>query len=140
MKKILLALLFVPAISSLSYGQCDQKVVLTSSKTEHLASDSSVERTNDEQTTIEFDKTSITVTPGDHTMTGKVLSHTCNWKVPFKEGKSVLKATLSNDNGESKNVTITIEGKNGKINFLAELDDADKKRIRLQIDKFEEKK
>lgn len=142
MKSILLAGLLLPAACSLGYGQCDQKVLLTSHRTEHLSGDSTVEKSEDELTTIEFDKTSIKVVPGsNNTMSGKVLSHTCDWKTPFKEGKSLLKIALSDEHGETRNVTISIEGKNGQISFLARLDDeSEDKRIKLYVDRFEEKK
>ncbi|HLZ88647.1 MAG TPA: hypothetical protein VKQ52_15435, partial [Puia sp.] len=110
------------------------------SKTEHLGADSSVQRTEDENTIIEFDKSTISITPGhEPTMTGTVNSYTCNWATPFKVGRSRLKITLTNPQGETKNATINIEGKDGKIIFLAELDDEADKKIRLVVDKFEEK-
>ena len=140
MKHLLLAAILVSA-GLLSYGQCDKKVLLTSSKTEHLGADSSVQRTDDENTVIEFDKTTFNVAPGGgQPMTGKVNSVTCNWTTPFKVGRTQLKVTLSNPDGETKNATITIEGKNGKIILLAELEGEADKKIRLTADKFEEKK
>lgn len=139
MKKIITAVALLLAGYSFSYAQCDKKVILTSSKTEFLGADSTVERTKEEQSEVVFDKTSITVKPGDQSaMTGTVNSYTCNWTTPYKEGKLVMKATFT-DGNESKNVTITVTGKGGKVIFLVELDGEDK-RIRLTADKFEESK
>lgn len=142
MKKMFMAILLLAAGSMMSYGQCDKKVILISSKTEHLGADSTVERTDDEKTIVEFDKTNITVVPGseEHKMTGTIKSCTCDWKIPFKEGRTAMKVTLANDNGETKEITITIDGKGGKIKFLAVLDDEPEKKIRLVVDSFEEKK
>lgn len=142
MKKIFVAILLLSAGSTMGYAQCDKKVVLTSSRTEHLGADSTVQRTDDEKTVVEFDKTNITVTPGseERKMTGKIRSSTCDWKIPFREGRMAMKVTLSNDQGESKDVTITINGKAGKIQFLAEMDEMPDKKIRLIADSFEEKK
>jgi Holliday junction resolvase len=71
-------------------------------------------------------------------MTGKIKSDTCNWKVAYKEGKTVLKAVISNENGDDKNVTITIIGKDGKVTLLFEMEGEGDDRIRVTADKFEE--
>jgi hypothetical protein len=138
MKRLILAATLV-SVGILGYGQCEKKVLLTSSKTQHLAADSSVERTDDETTLIEFDKSNISISPGEEHMTGTIKSYACNWPTPYKVGKTKLKVTLTNPQGESKDATITIEGKDGKISFLAELDDQPDKKIRLVVEKFEEK-
>jgi len=143
MKKIFAAILLLAGVSTLSYGQCDKKVILTSSKTEHLGADSTVQDTRDEQTVIEFDKTNIVINAGgeDHKMTGTITSYNCNWQTPFKEGKTVIKVTLSDHEGaDIKKITITIEGKGGKVKLLAEIDDDANKKIRLNADSFMEKK
>jgi|SRR5579872_135923 len=139
MKHFLLAGLFL-ASGYFGFGQCGAKVVLTSSQTQHLGADSSVQRTTDEKTVIEFDQSTITITPGDNRMTGKVDSVDCNWTTPYKVGKTRLKTTISNDQGETRKVTITIVGKDGKIVLLAEVEDLPEDRIQLVADKFEEKK
>lgn len=138
MKQLLLAALLLGA-GHIGYSQCDKKVQLTASKTEHLGADSGVQRTDDEKTVIEFDRSTISITPGNDKMTGKVNSMICNWTTPYKVGRTQMKVTLTNPQGESKDLTITIEGKAGKVIFLAELDDAPDKKIRLVADKFAEK-
>jgi hypothetical protein len=141
MKKIFVVVLLLSGGSLLSYGQCDKKVVLTASRTEYLGADSSLQRAEDEQTVIEFDKTNIMIAPGDHKMAGTITSYSCNWPTPFKDGKTVIRVTLSeNEGGETKKLTITIEGKAGKIKLLAEMEDDATKKIRLNADSFEEKK
>ena len=133
---------FLPLLVAVagSYAQCDQKVVISGSKTEYLKADSSVQRTVDEHTDIEFDKTTIKITAGDdHIMNGTIRSYDCNWQTPFKEGKSVLKITITEEDGKAHNITLTIKGKDGKINFLVEVDEDANKKIRLTVDKFEAK-
>jgi hypothetical protein len=141
MKRMIIALLLLSAGRTLSYAQCDKKVIITSSKTEHLGADSTVQQTEDEKTTVEFDKMNITIIPGseDHKMTGTIKSYTCDWKVAFREGRTALKVTLADEHGETKDVRITIGGKDGKISFLAEMEDMPDRKIRLVVDKFEEK-
>ena len=141
MKKIILATLFVMAASISIYAQCDKRVIITSSKTEYLDADGNVQRSVDENSVVEFDSKEIIITPGDDPiMKGTISSFTCDWKTPFKEGKTVLKTTMTNPNGQSFGLTITIEGKDGKISFLAEIDEQPDRKIRIVVDKFEEKK
>jgi hypothetical protein len=123
------------------YGQCDKKSILTASKTDHLGADSSVERSDDGVVTIEFDKTTFNVNPpNEEPMTGKVDSVSCSWSTPYKEGKTRMKVTLTNPQGESQHFTVTIEGKAGKVTLLAVMDNQPDERIRISADKFEEKK
>jgi hypothetical protein len=59
--------------------------------------------------------------------------------VPFKEGKTVITTTLKDDSGnEPKDFTITIEGKDGKVTLLAESPSMPDRKIKLDIEKFEE--
>lgn len=143
MKSTFLALLLLVAGSTVCFAQCDKKLSITSSKTDHLDGKGNLERSEDEQTVIEINKSniSIVIENGKQTLTGVIKSNTCNWTTPFKDGKTVITTSLSNESGNGeKDYTITIEGKNGKINFLAEAIQNPDKKIRLSIDKFEEKK
>jgi len=78
--------------------------------------------------------------PGDNTMTGTIDSISCDWKTPYKEGKTVIKTVLSGENGRTMNGTITIEGKDGKLLLMAEFEEMPETKIRVMLDKFEEKK
>jgi hypothetical protein len=140
MKTITLIFSVLVAGCTMSFAQCEKNLVLTSSKTEHMNADGVVQRTDDETAKIELSKTSINVSVNDeHKITGTIKSQTCDWKVPFKEGKTVIKAAVANDQGEERNVTITIEGKEGKVTLLFEMDGMPDDRIRVGIDKFAEK-
>lgn len=142
-KKILagaaLALLLVIAGSTISFAQCDKTVTITSSKTTHLDENGSVVRTKDETAVITISNTDITIVPGDeaHKMTGKISSKTCDWKVPFKEGKTVVKAIVSGDGGDEKNITVTIVGTGGKVTLTFEAEEMPGKKIQVVADKFE---
>ncbi|WP_426671753.1 hypothetical protein ACPPVU_11000 [Mucilaginibacter sp. McL0603] len=143
MKSLFIALFLTAAVGTVSYAQCDKKVSLTSSKTEHFDSSGALKHAEDEKTVVEFDKSDITVSvtkgDGDRKMTGKVKSNVCTWKVPFKEGKTMLNITLTNDGGESRDFTVTIEGKDGKVALWAENKEEPDDKVKLDIDKFEEK-
>jgi hypothetical protein len=144
MKKILFLLVLLLIIGIVfSYAQCGKKQLITSSKTEYIDPSGNVQRTVDENTTIEYDTSQITITisEGDSkVMTGPVKLDSCNWTVPYKQGKTVVKAVVSDARGDAKNLTITIEGKDGKLYFLAEVEEVPDMKIRLTIEKFEEKK
>ena len=73
-------------------------------------------------------------------MQGMIDSFTCEWKTPFKEGKTVIKTSITNPQGQTFSLTITIEGKEGKITFLAEMAEMPDQKIRIVVEKFEEKK
>jgi hypothetical protein len=142
MKKIAIILALLFAGMAVSYAQCGKKFKITTSKTEHLDASGNLTRTDDEKAVVVISKTdlSITVTNANdqHAMTGVIKSDTCNWPVAYKEGKTVLKAVITNENGEDRNVTITIIGKDGKVTLLFEMVGEEDDRIRVTADKFEE--
>src|SRR5882757_4766856 len=111
MKQFLVATILL-TVATAGYSQCEKKIILSAAKTDHLAADSSVQRSEDGAITIEFDKTTFIVNPPNESpLTGKVNSFTCNWPTPYKVGKTEMKVTLINPQGESHNLTVTIEGK-----------------------------
>jgi len=142
MKNIILGLCLILAIGTMGFAQCGQKLVLKSSKTAYLDSTGTVQKNVDEQSTIELSPTTLSIAPGnDPVMTGAVQSENCNWTIPFEEGKSIYKVLLNPPGGgDPMNLTITLEGKDGKITFLAVMEQMPDRRIMLLVDKFEEKK
>jgi hypothetical protein len=140
MKKIFFAGMFLVVATITGFAQCGKKIVITSSQTEYLDATGTLQKTEEEKSIVEISKPGITITPGDEQrkMTGTIKSDTCNWKVPFKEGKTVIKALFMREN-ETMNATITIEGKDGKVSLLFEIEERPDRKIRIVADKFEEK-
>ena len=141
--KQIVPLLLAPIFSSIAgFAQCNKSVSLTASKTEYLDASMAVQRTVEEKTVIEISDSVITIVPGNEAnkMTGKIVSKACQWAVPYKEGKSQIKAALQDGSGDTKNVTFSIEGKDGKVTFLAEVDDMPDQKVRVAVDTFEAKK
>ena len=136
LKTALLALSLMIAGTTATFAQCDKTVTLTSSTTNFIDDKGMLLNTRDENTTITITKTDLTIAPGDHQMTGKITYQTCDWKVPFKEGKTVVKSTMSGD-GDDKHVTITIEGKGGRVTLIFEAEEMVGKKIQVVVDKFE---
>ena len=123
------------------FAQCDKNVVLTCSKTEYLNAEGVVQRTVEEESVIKIGKSEVTIAPSGHAkMTGSVTSTACEWKQPFKVGKTTLEATFKNDDGATSNATITIEGKDGKITCMMKDKERPDRIIRVTVTKFEEQK
>jgi hypothetical protein len=121
-----------------TFAQCDKKIIIHSSKTDHLDASGAVTRTVDETAVVEITKTTINITVNDERkMTGAIKANVCSWTVPFKNGKTVLKATMSNNEGGDKEVTMTITGSNGKVDLMFEVEGEPGDRIRITPDKFE---
>ena len=141
MSKIIIFILLF-SCARFSLAQCGKPIILTSHKTEYLDENYSLQRSVDEISTIEIDKSEITVTPGNPQgkMTGVIKGGSCSWTRPFKDGKTVIKATFTKDGEGTRNATVTIEGKDGKVSFLMEIAEMPDRKIRVWADTFEEKK
>ncbi len=140
MKTIALILSLLVAGSTAGFAQCGKKFTINTIKTDHLDSKGNITRTDaEEKAVVVVSATEINITVNeDHKMSGPIKSNDCNWTVPFKEGKSVIKTVITGDNGDAKNVTITITGKDGKVNLLFEAEDEPDDRISVTVAKFEE--
>jgi hypothetical protein len=142
MKQLLLAITTL-AISTLSaHAQCNKSVQLQTSRTQFLNASYEVKGSKDEKVVIYITKTTITIKPNGSdadALTGTIKESTCDWKVPFKEGKMVIKTDLVDPSGEEKQATITIEAKDGKVTLLAEAKERPDEKMRLEVSSFEEK-
>lgn len=140
-KKIIVALSMLFLSGTAGFAQCSKATTLTSSKTEYLDASMVLQRTTDENTVVELTDSLITIAPGNEPrkMIGNIKSTTCNWNIPYKEGKSTIKAIFTDDQDAIKNLTITIEGKGGTITLLAEIEEMPDRKIRLPVDTFKEK-
>ncbi len=136
-----LAILLFLALTPRSIAQCGKNLVLTSSKTEYLNAAGVVQRTVDEESVIKISKSEVTIAPSGHDlMTGKITTTTCDWKEPFKTGKTTVEAKFKDGDGTESSATISIEGKAGKIICLMKEKERPDRTIRVTIDKFEEQK
>jgi hypothetical protein len=120
-------------------AQCDQNLLLKSSKTEYVNEDTVVERTIDENTSIEINKTQMIISPGTKKMTANILSDTCAWKTPYQEGTSVFNVDFVDEQGNKRNAIVTIQGKNSNLVLMVKAEGMPYM-IRVPIDKFEERK
>jgi hypothetical protein len=142
MKKIILLLCVLIVISKWTSAQCNKKILWTATKEEFLDASGQVTHTDQDSVTVEVSDSSITINhnnnPQDQ-LTGTVKEPTCNWSVPFKDGKSSFKSDLTEASGDQHDGNFTIEGKDGQISILIELTDRGGMRIKLYVSKYEEK-
>ena len=141
MSKIMLLVCFF-GFGKFCIAQCSKSSILTSSKTEYLDAGYTLQRTVEESSIVEISKSQIIITPGndERKMTGVIKADSCVWTKSYREGRAVYKALFSRDGDADKNVTVIIEGKDGRISFLMEVEGMPDRKIRLIADKFEEKK
>jgi hypothetical protein len=139
LKKAVIIIFLLVAGTTAGFAQCDQTVTLTASKTTKDDGQGNVDE-REEKSIITITKTEVTIIPGgdDHKMSGAISSKTCDWKTPFKDGKTVIKAKLSDDNGHERTATITITGVAGKITLTFEAEEKPGMKIWVVADKFEQ--
>src|SRR6476469_1143420 len=110
MKQFFFLTVLLGAAALHSQAQCNKTVQLHSSKTSFLDASYAVQNTKDENVVVDITKTTITITPNGNpqdAMRGAIKESTCDWKVPFKEGKMVIKSDLVDGGGDVKEATIT---------------------------------
>ena len=141
MKYKLISLFIGMVISACCYCQCDTKIILSSSSTEIINKQNEVIIKDTERvTTIKYDTKTIEIITENNTRLGTIDSIYCNWKIPFKEGKTYIKGRLNFENGEVWVTTLTITGKEGRLTLLADMEHPQANTMRFLLNKFEENK
>lgn len=139
MRTIIIGLAILLALVTAVFGQCGKTVVITSSKTDHVDAKGKLTKSFNEKVVIEISQATIGISvDGQQKMTGKVTSYKCNWKTPFKKGKSVIDAVMTNREGDRKAI-MTIEGKSGKIRVHFIMPDKPGDQVSIVADRFEAK-
>lgn len=138
MKKFLVSVFILLIIGTAANAQCQKKVTWTSEKTEFLDASGKVQDVKTQPTKIETTHHHITVTTDDDVLEGDIKQLTCEWREPFKNGKSSFNSLMAKSNGETRNVSITIEGKDGKIDITVEVEKMDGRKMRLLVDNYKQ--
>ncbi|SDM69695.1 hypothetical protein SAMN05421813_12016 [Daejeonella rubra] len=133
MKSIIITL-FISLTGTLStFAQCEENAMLNTSKTNLADPSGEPIGVKDERTVLRFSKTAIMLNiDGVDRGELKIVSQSCNWTVPYKEGKSVIKAKLND-----WDYTLTIEGKEGRVNLHVVKNESDDSILSMTVDKFE---
>lgn len=133
MKRIIITLLISLAGTLSTFAQCQENAVLSTSKTNLRDVSGNPLGIKDEKTVLRFSKTAILLNiDGEDRGELKIVSQICNWTTPYKEGKSVIKAILNDSD-----YTITIVGKEGKVNLHVVKNESDDSILSMTVDKFE---
>jgi phage regulator Rha-like protein len=142
MKKIILLVLVFVTVNKWSNAQCNKKILWTSTKEEFLDANGQVTHTDEDSVTLEVSDSGITINhnniPQDE-LKGTIKEINCNWSEPFKTGKTTFKSDLTEVRGDEHNGNFTIEGKDGQISVLMELTDKGGMKIKLYVNRYEEK-
>jgi|JI6StandDraft_1071083.scaffolds.fasta_scaffold105298_1 hypothetical protein len=139
MKLLILIFPFLFSAVDESYVQCGKNIRLTSSKTIYMDGNGNITQTEIEKSVVEINQLLITINVRDESKTVcNIKSIECNWDIPFKNGKTLIEATLNTKDGELKNVVLTIQGIDGQLILLFEMEDRPDKLIKVIIDMFEE--
>jgi hypothetical protein len=72
-------------------------------------------------------------------MQGEITDARCEWKEPYKIGKTTFATRLIEKSGESNDASVSIEGKEGKLVIL--IDFKNRARIlKFTVDRYNEEK
>ncbi len=140
MKKIILSLSLIACCGAAAIAQCNQTVRFTSTKTDFVNATGAIEQSKNEQTQVTFNDSELSLLVNgnvDEQLTGNVRSVNCGWKKTNREGKTILTALLTNKNGDSKNATVTMEGKDGNISMLLEVENQPARKLQMTTESFE---
>jgi len=143
MKKLACAFVALVAFTTIASAQCEKKVLWSAPKADFVDENGSVQDTKNVNVAIYTSKKSIRITHDDDltdSLYGAIKEFTCDWKQPFKNGKSIIKADLQEKNGEYVNSTITIEATDSKILITISMiaPDGRKMIIRVPVEGYKE--
>ena len=138
MKALLLAFL-LSAAGLKAISQCDKKVTWYASTGEMYDLSGALLDTKLDSIFFETDpqKISLRFKADGKSMEGTIKDKTCDWKQPFKNGKTVYHAAVNVD-GQDSNATFIVEARDGKITLSMTLDIRNDKKFLIYIDKYAE--
>lgn len=139
MKAILLSILFVTSLQAIS--QCDKKVTWYASKGDMFDATGTLLDSKVDSIFLETDPQRITLRfkSDQKSLEATVREKSCEWKEPFKNGKTVYHTTVSID-GNSSNAIFTVEARNGKVTLSLDIEAMAEKKFLIYIDRYEEAK
>jgi hypothetical protein len=141
MKQKILFLFITTAIGTCCYSQCDKKNILSATGAEILNEQNEIKiKDTLRVTTIKYDSKVIEIVSENSTVHGTIDSIYCNWKLPFKEGHTYIRGSLSYENGDQLVTKLTINGKDGKLTLLVDIEHPEANKMRFVLNKFEESK
>jgi len=145
MKKFVLLFVVLAAFAISTSAQCDKKVQWSATKADFVDEAGATQDTKNVKVEIYTNKKEIKITHDDDltdSLVGSVKEFNCDWKQPFKNGKTIIKADLQEKNGEYTNSIITIEAVDAKISITINMvaPDGRKMIIKIPVDNYAEGK
>ena len=122
-------------------SQCDKKVTWYASKGEMFDASGTLLDTKTDSIFLETDPKKITLRfkYDQKLLEGTVKEKTCDWKEPFRNGKTVYHANVSID-GNPSNAAFTVEAREGKITLSLDIEVRQGRKFIIYIDRYEEAK
>ena len=139
--KIILPILILLVTSFQATCQCDKKITWYATKGDMLDASNNLLDTKTDSMFFETGTQNLILRSksDQNQLEGTITNRTCDWKDPFKTGKSIYHATVSLD-GRDSNATFTLEAKDGKITLYVVVDALEGKKFRIYIDGYKEGK
>ena len=122
-------------------SQCDKKVSWYATKGEMYNTNGDLLDTKQDSIFFDTDpqKISLRFKLDDKALEGTITEKNCDWKEPFRNGKTVYHAAVFVD-GVSSNATFTVEAKDGKITLSLVMEARKERKFLIYIDSFKEVK
>lgn len=118
-KAILIFALSLPG--AYTFAQCNNTVTYFSGKAEFMDETGKVARSEEGKVVVRVTQSHITLMHNDDdndTMEGTITGNVCDWKTPYKDGKTTFNTSFVERSGKSNNASVSIEGKEGKLVIL----------------------
>jgi hypothetical protein len=122
-------------------SQCDRKVYWYATKGEMYNTNGDLLDTKQDSIFFDTDpqKISLRFKSDDKALEGTITEKNCDWKEPFRNGKTVYHAAVFVD-GVNSNATFTVEAKDGKITLSLAMEARKERKFLIYIDSFKEVK
>lgn len=138
MKTMLLALVLLVA-SLQAISQCDRKVNWYAVKGEMYDQSGNLLDSRSDSIFFETDRQKVTLRfkSDDKVLEGTVKEKICDWKEPFKNGKTIYHTTVIID-GETSNASFTVEARDAKVILWVEIQIRSERKFKIYLDNYEE--
>jgi len=122
-------------------SQCDKKVSWYATKGEMYNTNGDLLDTKQDSIFFDTDPQKITLRfkSDDKALEGTITEKNCDWKEPFRNGKTVYHAAVFVD-GVNSNATFIVEAKDGKITLSLVMEARMERKFLIYIDSFKEVK
>ena len=138
MKTIFLAfILFISCLQAIS--QCDKKIKWYATKGEMYDTNGELLDTKNDSIFLETDtqKISLRFQSDNKDLEATIKEKICDWKEPFKNGRTVYHTTSVLDD-QISDATFTVEAKDGKMILWVEIEIRQGRKFKIYLDKYEE--